>query len=139
MAKVTFLVTAGPIKGQRFVFAERNFFVFGRHAECNVRLPRDKGTSRRHFMVEVNPPLALVQDLGSLAGTWVNGKKIGGRKQDQKAEEVAGQLFGQAQLQHGDEVRVGRHVICEAVIPIDRERERERQRNHHELIPCRFD
>jgi len=112
MAKVTFLVTAGPIAGQQFVFAERNFFVFGRHVECNVRLPKgDLSTSRRHFMVEVNPPLARVQDLGSLDGTWVNGKKIGGRSADQKADEVAGQVFGQAELQHGDEIRVGQHLM----------------------------
>ena len=111
MAKVTFLVTAGPIAGQQFVFAERNFFVFGRHTECNVQLPKDKGTSRRHFMVEVNPPLALVQDLGSLAGTWVNGKKIGGRAEGQKADEVVGKVFGQAELRHGDEIRVGQHVM----------------------------
>ncbi|MGB0385787.1 MAG: protein kinase domain-containing protein [Ardenticatenaceae bacterium] len=112
MAKVTFFVTAGPIQGQRFVFEEHDLFVFGRDPECDIRLPpHDLTASRRHFMVEVNPPLARVQDLGSLAGTWVNGQKIGGRGVDQEPDQVAGQLFGQAALQDGDEIRVGQHVM----------------------------
>ena len=34
---------------------------------------------RHHFIHEVNPPAACLRDLGSLNGTYVNGKKFGAR------------------------------------------------------------
>lgn len=112
MAKVTFIVSKGPLKGRRFVFEKHDVLLFGRHEECHIRLPDDDRTaSRRHFMLEVNPPLAQVRDLGSLHGTWLNGKKIGGREAGQKAHEVAGKQFGQALLSDGDRIRVGRHIM----------------------------
>ena len=100
------------MRERSFAFEQHDLLLFGRARDCHVCLPQDDPTaSRYHFLLEVNPPLALVQDLGSLAGTRVNGKKVGGRAAGQMADEVAGQVFGQAELQHGDEIRVGRHVM----------------------------
>jgi pSer/pThr/pTyr-binding forkhead associated (FHA) protein/predicted Ser/Thr protein kinase len=112
MAKVTFIVTKGPLQGRTFVFEKHDVVLFGRHEECHIRLPDDDRTaSRRHFMLEVNPPLAQVRDLGSLHGTWLNGEKVGGREAEQKAHEVAGKQFGQVQLSDGDQIQVGLHIM----------------------------
>lgn len=112
MDKVTFIVTKGPLQGRTFVFEKHDVVLFGRHEECHIRLPDDDRTaSRRHFMLEVNPPLAQVRDLGSLHGTWLNGQKVGGREAGLKAHEVAGKQFGQVQLSDGDQIQVGLHIM----------------------------
>ena len=77
---VSFNVTSGPMKGKAFEFTEHDTFIFGRGEECHCRLPDDGQVSRRHFIVEVNPPDARIKDFGSLNGTHVNGKKIGSRE-----------------------------------------------------------
>jgi pSer/pThr/pTyr-binding forkhead associated (FHA) protein len=79
--KVVITVTAGPMKGKTFAFEEHDTFLFGRLEECHCRLPDDGQVSRRHFIVEVNPPDARIRDFGSMNGTYVNEKKIGSRKE----------------------------------------------------------
>lgn len=80
MSSVSFSVTAGPMKGKVFGFEEHDTFLFGRLDECHCCLPDDGQVSRRHFIMEVNPPDACIRDFGSLNGTYVNGKKIGSRE-----------------------------------------------------------
>lgn len=112
MAKVTLTVIKGPMAGKEFVFEQHDLLLFGRDAKSHIRLPeQDRTASRRHFMLEVNPPLARVRDLGSLMGTVVNGQKIGGRAKAQRAEDVAGQTFGQVLLKDGDQIKVGKHLM----------------------------
>lgn len=51
--------------------------VVGRSGSAHYRLPKDdKRHSRLHFVVEFNPPICRVLDLGSRNGTLVNGHKI---------------------------------------------------------------
>jgi hypothetical protein len=50
-------------------------------------LPDDPLISRRHFMVEVNPPDARIRDFGSLNGTYVNDTKIGSRERGETPEQ----------------------------------------------------
>ena len=42
--RVSLVVTAGPIRGQRFDFSEHDTFLFGRASDCHARLaPNDAG------------------------------------------------------------------------------------------------
>jgi serine/threonine-protein kinase len=87
-------VTRGPHQGREFTFREHDTFLVGRSAEVHFPLPDDPYLSRLHFLIEVNPPLCHLQDLGSHNGTLLNGEKIHDRP-----------------LHHGDEISVGRTVI----------------------------
>jgi serine/threonine-protein kinase len=75
--RVELSVISGPHTGKQFVFEKRDRFVVGRGREAHFRLPeKDPRVSRVHFMIEANPPLCQVIDLGSRNGTFVNGTKI---------------------------------------------------------------
>ena len=106
--KVSLVVTAGPIRGQRFDFTEHDTFLFGRGADCHARLAsNDAAASRHHFMLEVNPPHARLRDLGSLNGTHVNGVRHGGRRPSESPEDAAARSGAETDLKDGDEIRVG--------------------------------
>jgi serine/threonine protein kinase len=109
---VRLLVTAGPIRGQRFDFAGHDTFLFGRAPDCHARLDAsDASASRHHFLLEVNPPLARLRDLGSLNGTRVNGVRHGGRRPGESPEEAAARGGGEVDLRDGDEIKVGATTI----------------------------
>lgn len=75
--RVTLTVTDGPHQGQKFTFEGHDNFIVGRSEEVHFRLSHnDKGISRIHFMVEVNPPHCQLMDMGSRNGTYVNGEKV---------------------------------------------------------------
>jgi serine/threonine protein kinase len=74
--KVSLAVTAGPHAGQSFAFEEHDAFMVGRGDEVHFRLANDQSLSRKHFLLEVNPPLCRLLDLNSKSGTKVNGRKI---------------------------------------------------------------
>jgi hypothetical protein len=109
---VSLVVTAGPIRGQRFEFPAHDTFLFGRASDCHARLAAsDASASRHHFLLEVNPPQARLRDLGSLNGTHVNGVRHGGRRADESPGEAAARGGAEVDLRHGDEVRGGATVI----------------------------
>ncbi len=106
--KVSLQVTSGPMQGRVFVFEEHDTFIFGRSPDCHARLAeQDRTASRHHFILEANPPDARVRDLGSLNGTYINGKKYGGREEGQAPEQVAAQKFPEVDLKDADTIRVG--------------------------------
>jgi serine/threonine-protein kinase len=74
---VTLTVIAGSEKGRCFTFTEHDNFIVGRSERVHFSIPDDKYFSRRHFMIEVNPPHCRLIDLDSRNGTVVNGKKVG--------------------------------------------------------------
>ena len=82
-----------------------------RHADdCAIVIPRcvlSGDVSRHHCQVQVgfNPPRALVRDLESLNGTYVNGVKIGQRFADPDEPETRQSQL--VVLRDGDEVRLG--------------------------------
>jgi hypothetical protein len=109
---ISLVVTAGPIRGQRFDFPGHDTFLFGRAPDCHARLAAsDMSASRHHFLLEVNPPLARLRDLGSLNGTHVNGVRHGGRPAQESPEEAATRDRADVDLRNGDEIRVGATVI----------------------------
>ena len=87
-------VIHGPYAGRSFPLAGHATFTIGRHPGQHICLGDDPHLSRTHCLVEVNPPLIRVVDLGSKTGTVVNGEKV-----------------PQANLRDGDEVRAGLTVF----------------------------
>jgi pSer/pThr/pTyr-binding forkhead associated (FHA) protein len=118
-ARVDLVVSEGKYQGQVFSFEEHDTFLLGRKADCTIKLPEDNLVSRHHFILEVNPPDARVRDLGSLNGTWVNDKKIGGRAKGETPEQGALHEYPQVDLKDGDKIEVGDTVLHVKVeIPI---------------------
>jgi serine/threonine protein kinase len=74
--KITLAVTAGPHAGQSFAFEQHDTFLVGRGEDVHFRLPDDQTLSRKHFLLEVNPPLCRIEDLKSRSGTKVNGRRV---------------------------------------------------------------
>lgn len=86
---LTLRCTAGPLAGQ--VINVESELLLGREAPDLGRLGGDPRLSRRHARLLVDSDRALVEDLGSTNGTWVNGDRVSEARP----------------LEVGDEVRVG--------------------------------
>jgi DNA-binding winged helix-turn-helix (wHTH) protein len=67
--------------------------VIGRGTEADVVIESPKA-SRRHARIVVDRDQAVIEDLGSTNGTWVNGER----------------LVSPLKLTHGDEIQIGRDV-----------------------------
>jgi serine/threonine-protein kinase len=100
---VTLTVIDGPHTGREFVFDRHDTFLVGRSKDSHFQLNYDDPYfSRRHFLVEVNPPLVRAFDLNSRNGITVNGQKV-----------------RTADLKDGDELKAGHTVFRVAVPPPD--------------------
>ena len=100
---VTLTVTAGPHTGREFVFDRHDTFLVGRTKDAHFQLSYDDPYfSRRHFLVEVNPPRLRVYDLDSRNGVAVNGQSV-----------------SVAELKDGDELKAGHTVFRVSVPPAD--------------------
>jgi pSer/pThr/pTyr-binding forkhead associated (FHA) protein len=106
-ASVQLRITEGIAKGKVFTFTAHDTFFLGRHPDCHMHLPDDTCVSRHHFILEACPPQACVRDLGSRNGTYVNGRKVGGRKEGESPEEGARRAYPEVTLKHGDRIQVG--------------------------------
>lgn len=86
-------VTDGPEKGRSFELDEGRSMVVGRGKPCHFCI-RDSQVSRTHFLLEKGPAGFRICDMGSMSGTFVNGKKI------QEHDLVAGDVIrvGQSEL-----------------------------------------
>jgi serine/threonine-protein kinase len=69
-------VVQGPRKGRSFVFDRHDTFIVGRSRFVHCPMPEDMALSRDHFMIEINPPLCELRDLGSTNGTFVNNQRV---------------------------------------------------------------
>ncbi len=116
---VTLIVTRGPLSGRKFVFADATTCLIGRSRDCTITLSQEVGhldVSRRHCLLEIEPPAVRICDLGSLNGTFVNGKKIGQRGTPEATP------YGEAGRQRamvlidGDEIRLGEHTAFRVCI-----------------------
>lgn len=109
--KITLTITTGSRAGTTFVFEEHDTLLLGRKDDCHISLPEDIRVSRHQLILEVNPPQACLRDLGSLHGTYVNGRKYGGREQHETPEEGSKQAHSQIDLHDGDSIAVGKTVF----------------------------
>jgi pSer/pThr/pTyr-binding forkhead associated (FHA) protein len=109
-ARIILTATAGPLEGRDFVFTTRTIGVVGRSEECLLRVSGGAGdprVSRRHCLLNLNPPTVQVCDLGSLNGTFVNGRNIGQRPEGAPPGEMASTDAEQVELHDGDQLTVG--------------------------------
>lgn len=116
---VTLIVTRGPLAGQKFAFTEAVSCDIGRSRDCTIPVPQEVENldiSRHHCVLEIDPPAVRIRDLGSLNGTFVNGKKIGQRTRPQyyKEEDTADQPF--VMLVDGDEIQLGERTAFRVCI-----------------------
>jgi hypothetical protein len=121
--RITLEITAGTLRGKehtirfcpgvrldghRIVIQDHDVYLFGRTSDCHVRLPEDDPlVSRHHFLLECAPPQAVLRDLGSLHGTYVNGVKYGGRARGAAAKPGEGAGRSDVPLADGDCVTIG--------------------------------
>ncbi len=107
-SKVVIDVSSNMGKKRVFSYEDHDTFMVGRMDDCHVCIGDDSFLSRHHFILEVNPPSARLQDLGSLNGTYVNNKKVGGRDANETPEEaLARYKFPWVDLKNGDVITTG--------------------------------
>jgi ABC-2 type transport system ATP-binding protein len=87
-------VIAGPAHGRRLDLGDGDL-VLGRDPDGDNPLSVDVEISRRHAQIVRKGEALVIEDLGSLNGTFVNGERLSTRQV----------------LRRGDEVRVGRSVL----------------------------
>ena len=109
-AQVILTVTEGKLKGEQFSFNSRDTCIVGRHPDCQIQLPNDEyhsAVSRYHCLLDINPPAIRVRDFGSRHGTYVNGKCIGKREENQTASQGTKLELSQHDLNDGDVITLG--------------------------------
>ncbi|WP_165219235.1 FHA domain-containing serine/threonine-protein kinase [Aquisphaera insulae] len=74
--RVILEVLQGPRKGRTFTFDRHDTFIVGRSRFVHCSMTDDMALSRDHFMIEINPPLCELRDLGSTNGTFVNNERV---------------------------------------------------------------
>jgi len=112
--KVYLTFNEGCWKGQEIPYDRKECVSIGRGNECSLTLPKTySGVSHHHCLLDINPPLVTVRDLGSLNGTYLNGKKIGQRSSSGSGEEAKGFI-----MRHGD--RLGLGSKCEIVLKVEK-------------------
>ena len=76
-ATIRLTVLTGPHRGTQYSFREPCGMTLGRSSSCDVCLRgegRDQSISRRHCRLRFDPPNVVVDDLGSMNGTFLNGR-----------------------------------------------------------------
>jgi eukaryotic-like serine/threonine-protein kinase len=112
--EVTLTVVRGLDPGKEYTFRERTLCTVGRGPDCLLQLPDDPAhldVSRRHCLLDIDPPRVRVRDLGSRNGTYVNGLNIGQRPRGLTPAAGSGMELPEHALEDGDEVRVGGTVF----------------------------
>ena len=69
-------IVRGPSTGERFILDIPEVTI-GRDPNCEVFL-NDRTVSRRHAHLSIQGGRAIIEDLGSLNGTWVDGAIVNG-------------------------------------------------------------
>jgi len=107
-ARVILDVVDGPLAGKTLCIDRHDTLLFGRGADCHIRVPDDRKISRHQFLLEVVPPDVRLRDLGSRNGTHVNGVKYGGRRMPKRsAESEMVEAVAEVDLKHGDQISSG--------------------------------
>src|SRR5262245_11896802 len=109
-ARITLTATGGPCQGREFAFTGRTICTVGRSDDCLLRIRGDASNltvSRRHCLLDIDPPAVRVHDLGSLNGTFVNGRKIGQREKGTPPWEATPADLEGVELYDGDRLAVG--------------------------------
>ncbi|MBQ4513101.1 MAG: protein kinase [Anaerolineaceae bacterium] len=115
-SKVILTITKGENEGKTYEFSEVSRAVIGRQEDCAIVVP-EKTVSRYHCLLEITPPKVVLQDFGSLNGTFLNGEKIGQRDRDQSLEEAQKEAHDSFEMKDGDVLGLGRQ--CEISLKVE--------------------
>lgn len=103
LVKVKLCIISGPQKDKEFVLEGHDTFLVGRAKDAHFQLSSDDPFfSRRHFLIEVNPPRCRVINLSSRNGTLLNGAVV-------QSAEIGDQ----------DEIRAGNTTFKVVFVPTD--------------------
>lgn len=78
MMEVRFVVQKGS-KRSRVVTLRRDEILIGRRQDCDLRIESSE-VSRRHCMIAVQESYLTIEDLDSVNGTFLNGKRVSGKQ-----------------------------------------------------------
>lgn len=108
-ATLRLTVLTGPHKNKRFCVREHSACLIGRAPDCAVQLSgeeRDRLISRHHCQLSLDPSCVRLADLGSVNGTYLNGRNI--RKLTESvAELLANVQDGSVRVNDGDIITIG--------------------------------
>jgi pSer/pThr/pTyr-binding forkhead associated (FHA) protein len=113
-------VLEGPVKGRSFLFERHDTFIVGRSRFVHCPMPDDLALSRDHFMIEINPPMCELRDLGSTNGTFVNNQRVERARLSSGDVIAAGQSVFRVQVESGQllssgEMQPGEHPRTETL------------------------
>src|SRR5262249_21242503 len=89
--RVTLTAADGLLGGREFVFEDNKLCTIGRSHDCDLCLSTDVPDltiSRRHCLLEIDSPEVRIHDLGSRNGTYVNGEKVGQRREGARPRDI---------------------------------------------------
>jgi pSer/pThr/pTyr-binding forkhead associated (FHA) protein len=138
-ARVTLTIRNGKMAGKEYEFDARRLCAIGRSADCDVPLVGGAdfmAVSRRHCLLELDPPRVRVRDLGSYNGTHLNGMQIGRPKTWDLPPELADAPFRSYAVADGDEIRVGPVVLEVRLHPAECPRQMPEPASARELCTC---
>lgn len=106
--KIILSVTGGELAGTRYRFDTKMLCLIGRAENCNIQLTgaAAEGVSRHHCILDIRPPRALLQDLGSRNGTFLNEYDIG-----DGGKSVGEKELPFYELSDGDSIRIAGNVF----------------------------
>jgi len=82
---------------------------------CLTTEDPDLTISRRHCLLEIDPPVVRLHDLGSRNGTFVNGETVGRRRRGTSPSEAPPADTSPRTLLNGDCIRLGGTTFVVAI------------------------
>ena len=110
---VTIKCIEGSLKGQTWTFHCVDTAIIGRTAKEDrtivnkINVTGNDRISRFNTFFKIDPPYVIVRDMGSLNGTYVNGRIIGKREDGMSAEEGRRGSYREVRLKDSDVIGMG--------------------------------
>jgi pSer/pThr/pTyr-binding forkhead associated (FHA) protein len=107
--QVVLEIVEGNLQGNQYYFDYPMRVLVGKAYGCDIQVPDDGANAdvaRYHCILDVDPPLIHVRDLGSPVGTILNGAPIGPPSLGSPAEALSDETTD-GEMMDGDELRVG--------------------------------
>jgi eukaryotic-like serine/threonine-protein kinase len=74
-AEINLTITHGQNQDRIYSYNSRDTIIIGRADDCHIRFD-DQNVSRYHCQLTIDPPQAVIRDLNSSFGTFLNGNKL---------------------------------------------------------------
>lgn len=99
----------GKMKGKLWNFNDVGRIIIGRDKNvAKILIPEDKTTvSRWNSVLELAPGCVVVRDIGSLNGTYIDGRLIGKRDKNMDVFEARKKIYEAVQVENGTRISIG--------------------------------